>query len=92
MLLTYIPMCGDFITATVLGGAKGNMIGALIDSTVGKGQNWPLGSAIAVMMIVAVLLSLAVATVVVFAGRALLRWRRGVHVPAVAPALAGGGR
>ena len=27
VLLTFIPMCGDYVTATILGGAKGNMIG-----------------------------------------------------------------
>ena len=31
-LLTFIPMCGDYVTATVLGGTTGNMIGAMIDS------------------------------------------------------------
>ena len=32
VLLTFIPMCGDYVTATVLGGAKGNMIGSMIAS------------------------------------------------------------
>ena len=60
VLLTFIPMCGDYITATVLGGAKGFMVGALIDSQFRGAQNWPEGSAMAVVMIVMVLLSLAV--------------------------------
>ena len=67
VLLTFIPMCGDYVAATVLGGAKGNMIGALIASQFGGAQNWPLGSAMAVLMIVAVLLSLVVGAAVVWA-------------------------
>ena len=66
VLLTFIPMCGDYVAATVLGGAKGNMIGALIASQFGGAQNWPLGSAMAVLMIVAVLLSLVVGAAVVW--------------------------
>ena len=60
VLLTFIPMCGDYITATVLGGAKGNMIGAMVASQFSGSQNWSAGSAMAVLMIAAVLLTLAV--------------------------------
>ncbi|NBQ45614.1 MAG: ABC transporter permease subunit, partial [Actinobacteria bacterium] len=60
VLLTFIPMCGDYVTATVLGGAKGNMIGAMIASQFSGAQNWPLGSAMAVLMIGAVLLTLII--------------------------------
>jgi len=63
VLLTFIPMWGDYITATVLGGADGFMVGSLIDSQFRGSQNWPQGSAMAVLMIGMVLLSL-----VVFAG------------------------
>ncbi|MFM8994557.1 MAG: ABC transporter permease subunit [Actinomycetota bacterium] len=66
VLLTFIPMCGDYVTATVLGGAKGNMIGAMIASQFNQAQNWPLGSAMAVLMIGAVLLTLVVGAAVVW--------------------------
>ncbi|NDD97675.1 MAG: ABC transporter permease subunit, partial [Actinobacteria bacterium] len=66
VLLTFIPMCGDYVTATVLGGAKGNMIGSMIASQFSQAQNWPLGSAMAVLMIGAVLASLIVGAVVVW--------------------------
>ncbi len=66
VLLTFIPMCGDYVTATVLGGAKGNMIGAMIASQFNAAQNWPLGSAMAVLMIAAVLLTLIVGTAIVW--------------------------
>ncbi|MEY3397170.1 MAG: hypothetical protein RLZZ534_1132, partial [Actinomycetota bacterium] len=60
VLLTFIPMCGDYVTATVLGGAKGNMIGSMIASQFSGAQNWPLGSAMAILMIGAVLMTLIV--------------------------------
>jgi spermidine/putrescine transport system permease protein len=71
VLLTYIPMCGDYVTATVLGGAKGNMIGAMIASQFTSAQNWPLGSAMAVMMILAVLLTLGLGVLLVWLLRKL---------------------
>ena len=83
ILLTFIPMCGDYVTATVLGGAKGNMIGAMIDQQFKGAQNWPLGSAIAVMMILAVLLVLAVSAIVVLGVRVILRRRRAVEIVGV---------
>ncbi|MCE9623516.1 MAG: ABC transporter permease subunit [Actinomycetia bacterium] len=73
VLLTFIPMCGDYVTATVLGGAKGNMIGAMIASQFSAAQNWPRGSAMAVLMIIAVLGVLAIAGVLLFGGRMGLR-------------------
>ncbi|MEY3816574.1 MAG: hypothetical protein RI966_551 [Actinomycetota bacterium] len=66
VLLTFIPMCGDYVTATVLGGAKGNMIGSMIASQFSGAQNWPLGSAMAILMIGAVLMSLIVGAAIVW--------------------------
>jgi spermidine/putrescine transport system permease protein len=66
VLLTFIPMCGDYVTATVLGGAKGNMIGSMIASQFSGAQNWPLGSAMAILMIGAVLLSMIVGAAIVW--------------------------
>ncbi|MRH30005.1 ABC transporter permease subunit [Microbacterium sp. SYP-A9085] len=58
-LLVYIPLMGDYITATVLGGAKGNMVGQLVASQFQTAQNWALGSAMAVMLILIILASVA---------------------------------
>ena len=66
VLLTFIPMCGDYVTATVLGGAKGNMIGSMIASQFSGAQNWPLGSAMAILMIAAVLMSLIIGAAIVW--------------------------
>ncbi len=80
VMLTFIPMCGDFVTATLLGGTSGNMIGALIDSQFHVARNWPLGSAMAVMMIGAVLLVLAVGSIIVFGAQWFLRRRRHIDI------------
>ena len=70
VLLTFIPMCGDYVTATILGGTKGLMVGSLIESQFKGAQNWPQGSAMAVLMIAMVLLSLAVMAAILW----LVRW------------------
>lgn len=59
LLLVYIPLMGDYITATVLGGAKGNMAGQIVASQFQTAQNWALGSAMAVVLILTILLSAA---------------------------------
>ena len=61
VLLVFIPLMGDYITATVLGGAQGNMIGQLVASQFGTAQNWALGSAMAVLLILVIMLTIAVA-------------------------------
>ena len=65
-LLTFIPMCGDYVTAVTLGGAKGYMIGKTIAEQFGTAQNWPLGSAMAVLMILGVLVVLAIGALIVW--------------------------
>ncbi|WP_353829152.1 ABC transporter permease [Agromyces sp. SYSU T0242] len=59
LLLVYIPLMGDYITATVLGGAQGNMVGQLVASQFQAAQNWALGSAMAVLLILVIILSAA---------------------------------
>lgn len=60
MLLVYIPLMGDYITAIVLGGAKGNMVGQMLASQFQTAQNWALGSAMAIMLILMIAGSIAV--------------------------------
>lgn len=66
VLLVYIPLMGDYITAVVLGGAKGNMVGQMLASQFQTAQNWALGSAMAIMLILMITVSIAVG--------ALLAW------------------
>ena len=84
VLLTFIPMCGDFVTATLLGGTSGNMIGSMVDSQFHVAQNWPLGSAMAVMMIGAVLLVLVIGSIIVLGAEWILRRRRHIEIRAAA--------
>jgi spermidine/putrescine transport system permease protein len=53
MLLVFLPALGDFVSAQLLGGPRTYMIGNLIQQQFLEGQNWPLGSAMTVAMMVA---------------------------------------
>lgn len=55
ILIVFIPLMGDYITPTVLGGAQGMMIGQLVASQFQTAQNWALGSAMAVLLVITVL-------------------------------------
>lgn len=75
-LLVFIPLMGDYITATVLGGARGNMVGQLVASQFQVAQNWALGSAMAVVLILVILATVLVAAAVVLGVRGVVRARR----------------
>lgn len=66
VLLVFIPLMGDYITATVLGGAKGNMVGQLVASQFQTAQNWALGSAMAVVLMLVIALSIGVAALIIW--------------------------
>jgi spermidine/putrescine transport system permease protein len=79
LLLVFIPLMGDYITAVVLGGARGNMVGQLVATQFQVGQNWALGSALAVVLILVILLTVLVAGLVALAVRSVVRARRRVE-------------
>ncbi len=54
-IFTFCLSFGDFVTPTLLGGADGIMIANVIIGQFGAAFNWPLGSALAVVVIVVVL-------------------------------------
>jgi len=58
--LVFIPSVGAFVTPDLLGGAKGLMIGNLINNQFGGSGNMPLGSALSIVMMAVVMLSLLV--------------------------------
>lgn len=66
VLLVFIPLMGDYITATVLGGAQGNMVGQLVASQFQTAQNWALGSAMAVVLMLVIALTVAVGAALVW--------------------------
>ncbi|AWI85190.1 spermidine/putrescine ABC transporter permease [Alloyangia pacifica] len=57
-VITFIPALGNFIVPSVLGGAKVLMIGNLIEQQFLSARNWPFGSALAMLVMSAVLLLL----------------------------------
>jgi spermidine/putrescine transport system permease protein len=84
LLLVFIPLTGDYITAAVLGGAKGNMAGAMVASQFTTAQNWALGAAQAVLLIVMILGTVAVFALAGLAVRAIVRRSRRIVVPLAA--------
>ena len=56
-LLIFIPTVGDFVTPALVGGPDGAMIANLIQVQFGRINNWPMGAALslAMMVIIAVI-------------------------------------
>jgi len=53
-LIVFIPTVGDYVTPRLVGGKDGLMISNMIQIQFGKANNWPLGAALAVSMMVIV--------------------------------------
>lgn len=58
--LVFIPSVGAYVTPDLLGGTSGLMIGNLIQRQFGGSGNMPLGSALSIVMMAIVMLSLIV--------------------------------
>lgn len=80
LVLTFILASGDYVVPAILGGAKGLMVGNLVATQILAAQNLPLGSAMAVLLILmigGIVVLTAIALVIVrrlltlFAGPAL---------------------
>jgi spermidine/putrescine transport system permease protein len=61
-VIVFIPSVGNFIVPDVLGGAKGLMVGNLVEQQFLSSRNWPFGSALS-MIIMAVVLAVLLAAV-----------------------------
>ncbi len=59
-ILVFIPALGAYVIPRILGGGKQMMIGNLIDLQFGQGRNWPLGSALSITLMVAVMVAMMV--------------------------------
>jgi spermidine/putrescine transport system permease protein len=57
-LLVFIPCLGNFLAPDLLGGGKKLMIGNLIALQFQSSRNWPFGSAVAVILMAAVMVAL----------------------------------
>ena len=56
LLLVFLPALGDFVSAQLLGGPGTYMIGNLIQQQFFEGQNAPLGSALTVVLMLALII------------------------------------
>ena len=54
MLIIFIPTVGDYVTPTLVGGPDGMMMGNIIQAQFGKVNNWPMGAALAIGMMIIV--------------------------------------
>jgi spermidine/putrescine transport system permease protein len=61
-VIVFIPSVGNFIVPDVLGGAKGLMVGNLVEQQFLSSRNWPFGSALS-MIIMAVVLTVLLGAV-----------------------------
>lgn len=70
-IIVFIPSLGNFIVPDLLGGAKVLMIGNLVEQQFLQARNWPFGSALAWMVMFAVLVFLLIYVSVVNRAEAL---------------------
>lgn len=75
-LLVFIPLMGDYITAILLGCAKGSMAGQLVASQFDSTLDYSLGSAMAVLLILFILATVAVFAIIGLIIRSIARSRR----------------
>ncbi len=55
-IMVFIPCLGYFFVSNILGGGNSDVIGNLIERQFGKGNNWPLGAALSIVLIAITLL------------------------------------
>lgn len=55
-IMVFIPTLGFFFVADILGGGNADLIGNLIERQFQSGNNWPLGAALSIILIVITLL------------------------------------
>jgi len=63
--MVFIPTVGEYVTPLLVGGSQGSMYGNIIQDFFTKAANWPLGSALSMIMLVVTLALVALAVRVV---------------------------
>jgi len=76
-IIVFIPALGNFIVPSVLGGAKVLMIGNLIEQQFLSARNWPFGSALGMIVMVAILVLL------IYYVRLMTRGEKSINSPAM---------
>ena len=82
LVLTFVLASGDYVVPAILGGAKGLMIGNLVAIQILSAQNLPLGSAMAVLLIIFLVAIILGAGLLLLATRRLLKACRGPAIDA----------
>ena len=59
-ILVFIPSLGAYVTPRVLGGDESAMIASLIGYQFSQAENWPLGAALAILLLAAVAIVLVI--------------------------------
>jgi spermidine/putrescine transport system permease protein len=59
-LMVFIPTVGEYVTPLLVGGTGGSMYGNIVQDFFVRAANWPLGSALAVVMLAVTLVLVAV--------------------------------
>ena len=60
--MVFIPTMGEYVTPLLVGGSRGSLYGNIIQDFFTKAANWPLGSALSMIMLAATLMLVAIAT------------------------------
>ena len=58
VLLTFVPVAGDYVNASILGGTGNTMIGNIIQNQFLVAQNYPTGSALSFMLMAILLIGM----------------------------------
>ncbi len=53
-VIEFIPTVGDYITPMMVGGPRGVMIGQIVAAQFGAANNWPLGAALTIIMMITI--------------------------------------
>ncbi len=60
--MVFIPTIGEYVTPLLVGGSRGFLYGNIIQDFFTKAANWPLGSALSMVMLAATLVLVVLAT------------------------------
>ena len=60
--MTFCLAFGDFVAPVLVGGPDGTMVANLLQSQFGAALNWPLGSALATLILILVLILLQISS------------------------------
>jgi spermidine/putrescine transport system permease protein len=60
--MVFIPTVGEYVTPLLVGGSSGSLYGNIIQDFFTKAANWPLGSALSMIMLAVTAIMLLIAT------------------------------